>query len=251
MLGAHAVPPEYDGDREGYVRLVAEEMVPVAASAGLGDACDVYCDAGAFTLQETRTILSAAREHGLGVRAHVGQFEDLGGAELGGWSRDHLEAVSDAGLRAMAEKDVRAVLLPGAWRTLRQSPPDAARMLRHGVKIAVGTDANPGTSPALDLVLCASLAVRDAGLPVELALLAITAHAADAIGARERGRITHGGPADVVLWEAASPDVFCAGTAHPTPRDRRRSRRRGAAGIGRPLVVEGADVSVRASGRVS
>ncbi len=212
LLGAHKVPPEFEQDRAGYVRLVAEEMIPIAASAGLADACDVYCDAGAFTLAETRTILTAACHHGLGARAHVGQFEDLGGAqlvaELGGWSCDHLEAVSEAGLRAMGQRDVRAVLLPGAWRTLRQVPPDAPRMLAHGVKLAVGTDANPGTSPTLDLVLCAALAVRDAGLPVELALSAITAHAADAIGARDRGRLSVGGPADLALWEAESPDVF-------------------------------------------
>jgi imidazolonepropionase len=108
----------------------------------------------------------------------------------------------------MGKGDVRAVLLPGAWRTLRQTPPDAERMLRHGVKIAVGTDANPGTSPTLDLVLCAALAVRDAGLPVGLALHAITAHAADALGAPDRGRLVLGGPADLALWEADSPDVF-------------------------------------------
>ena len=212
LLGAHKIAPEFEHDRAGYVRLVAEQMIPAAARAGLADACDVYCDAGAFTLEETRTILSAARQHGLGVRAHVGQFEDLGAAELvaalGGWSCDHLESVSEAGLCAMGKGDVRAVLLPGAWRTLRQTPPDAERMLRHGVKIAVGTDANPGTSPTLDLVLCAALAVRDAGLPVGLALHAITAHAADALGAPDRGRLVLGGPADLALWEADSPDVF-------------------------------------------
>jgi imidazolonepropionase len=118
----------------------------------------------------------------------------------------------------MGKGDVRAVLLPGAWRTLRQTPPDSARMLRHGVKIAVGTDANPGTSPTLDLVLCTALAVRDAGLPVELALAAITAHAADAVGDRERGRLAAGGPADLVLWEADSPDVFAYALGRLTPR---------------------------------
>jgi imidazolonepropionase len=193
LLGAHKVPPEFDGDREGYVRLVADEMVPIAASSGLADACDVYLDVGAFSRDEARTILTSARHYGLGLRAHVGQFEDLGGAELvaelGGWSCDHLEQVSDEGLRAMGAQDVRAVLLPGAWRTLRQTPPDAARMIRHGVRVAVGTDANPGTSPCLDLVLSVALAVRDAGLPPEMALPAITRHAADAVGDRSRGRL--------------------------------------------------------------
>lgn len=212
LLGAHKVPPEFEGDREGYVRLVAEEMIPIAASSGLADACDVYLDAGAFTRDEARTLLTSARHYGLGMRAHVGQFEDLGGAELlaelGGWSCDHLEQVSEAGLAAMGARDVRAVLLPGAWRTLRQAPPDAARMIHHGVRVAVGTDANPGTSPCLDLVLAAALAVRDAGLPPGQALDAITQNAADAVGDRSRGRLAAGGPADVAIWDTDSPDAF-------------------------------------------
>lgn len=222
LLGAHKVAPEHEADRDGYVRLVAEQMIPSAAHEHVADACDVYLDAGAFTRDEARVILSSAKRHGLGVRAHVGQFEDLGGAqllaELGGWSCDHLEAVSDEGLSAMGAANVRAVLLPGAWRTLRQTPPDAPRMIRHGVKVAVGTDANPGTSPTLDLVLCAALAVRDAGLPPDLALAAITAHAADAVGSPERGRISAGAPADLALWETDTPDAFAYALGHMTPR---------------------------------
>jgi len=222
LLGAHKVPPEYASNRAGYVRLVAEEMVPAAASQGLADACDVYLDAGAFTIEEARLILTAAKKHGLGVRAHVGQFEDLGGpqliAELGGWSCDHLEQVSEQGLNAMAERDVRAVLLPGAWRTLRQTAPDAARMVRAGVRVAVATDANPGTSPTLDLVLCAALAVRDAGLPPDQALASITSHAADAMGAFDRGRVQVGGPADLAMWETDTPDAFAYVLGRMSPR---------------------------------
>lgn len=222
LLGAHKVAPEYETDRSGYVRLVADDMVPTAAAQRLADACDVYLDAGAFSLEEARTILTAAKRHGLGVRAHVGQFEDLGGAqlvaELGGWSCDHLEQVSDAGLAAMASADVRAVLLPGAWRTLRQAAPDAARMVAAGVRVAVATDANPGTSPTLDLVLCAALAVRDAGLPPDQALIAITANAADAMGAFDRGRLRVGGPADLAIWETDSPDVFAYALGRLSPR---------------------------------
>jgi imidazolonepropionase len=221
LLGAHKVPPEYEGDRAGYVRLVAETMVPAAASQHLADACDVYLDAGAFSLEEARAILTAAQRNGLGVRAHVGQFEDLGGAqlvaELGGWSCDHLEQVSDAGLSAMAARDVRAVLLPGAWRTLRQSAPDAARMVRAGVRVAVATDANPGTSPTLDLVLCSALAVRDAGLPPDQALASITANAADAMGAFERGRLQTGGPADLAIWDTDTPDAFAYALGRMSP----------------------------------
>ncbi len=209
LLGAHAVPPERADDRDGYVEEVATAMVPEAARRGLADACDVYLDDGAFTRDEAARILGAARDAGLRVRAHVGQFADLGGAELaaelGALSADHLEAVSDAGLAAMAKAGVVAVLLPGAWRTLRLAAPDAARMRRLGVRIAVGTDCNPGTSPTVDLPLMASLAVRDAGLTLEEAVLAVTREAAAAAGFAEAGRIRVGWPADLVLYDEEDP----------------------------------------------
>lgn len=219
LLGAHAIPPEFREDRGAYVALVAERMVPEAASPdprrgarALADACDVYLDEGAFSLAEARTILEAARRAGLAIRAHVGQFADLGGAELvaslGGLSCDHLEHVSDAGLQAMARAGTRAVLLPGAWRTLRQAPPDAARMAALGVRIAVGTDANPGTSPSLDPLLAAGLAVRDAGLAPSAALLALTREAARAVGAPDAGRLVAGGRADLAIWDHDDPAVF-------------------------------------------
>lgn len=215
LLGAHAVPPERADDRAGYVEEVAAEQVPRAASEGLADACDVYLDDGAFTREEAERILRAAREQGLRVRAHVGQFADLGGAELmaelGALSADHLEEVSDAGLRAMAEAGVVAVLLPGAWRTLRQRAPDAARMRAHGVRIAVGTDCNPGTSPTVDLPLMASLAVRDAGLTLEEAVLGVTAEAARAAGLEDAGRIAVGARADLGLWNEADPRALAYG----------------------------------------
>lgn len=164
FLGAHAVPP--GTERAAYVDEVCAEQLPAVAEAGLADTCDVYCDGGAFTLEETRRILQTALGLGLKVRAHVGQFDDLGGAgllaELGALSADHLEQVSDADLDRMAEAGVVAVLLPGAWRTLRQTAPSAERLRAHGVTMAVGTDLNPGTSPTPDLALCAALAVRDA-----------------------------------------------------------------------------------------
>lgn len=204
FLGAHAVPPERRGDRSGYVDEVVERMLPAVVAEGLADSCDVYIDDGAFTLAEGRRILAAAREAGLRVRAHVGQFADLGGAELlgelGALSADHLEQVSDEGMRALAGAGVVAVLLPGAWRTLRQAPPDVARLRRAGVRMAVATDCNPGTSPCTDLGLCASLAVRDAGLTLEEALLAVTVEGARAAGIADVGRIEVGARADLAVW---------------------------------------------------
>lgn len=215
LLGAHAVPEEHADSREAYVDEVIEEMVPKAASEGLADACDVYLDEGAFTRDEAARILGAAKAAGLEVRAHVGQFADLGGAELaaelGALSADHLEHVGDEGLRAMASAGVCAVLLPGAWRTLRQTPPDAARMRRFGVAVAVGTDCNPGTSPSVDLPLMAALAVRDAGLTPEEALLAITRVAAKAAGFPDAGRLRVGNRADLCLFDEDDPRVLAYG----------------------------------------
>lgn len=223
LLGAHAVPPEYAQDRAGYVELVANEMVPQARRMELkhgervfevqrADACDVYLDENAFTLDEARLILTRAKHEGLHVKAHVGQFADLGGAqlvaELGGLSCDHLEQVSDEGLVAMARAGTRAVLLPVAWRTLKQRAPDAMRMRALGVHVAIGTDANPGTSPCLDLLVALGLAVRDAGLPPSAALLSVTREAALACGLKAAGRLQVGAEADVCLWDHDDPSVF-------------------------------------------
>ncbi len=215
FLGAHAVPPEWREDRSGYVDLVVRQMLPAVADSGLADACDVYCDEGAFTLQESRRILEAARARGLRVRGHVGQFADLGGAEmlaeLGALSADHLERLSERGARALGEAGVVGVLLPGAWCTLRDTPPDVERLRRSGVRIAVGTDANPGTSPMLSLPLAAALAVRDAGLTLEEAVLGVTRHAAEAAGLPRAGRIRVGWPADLLLCAEDDPRVLAYG----------------------------------------
>ena len=212
LLGAHAVPPERKDDRAGYVAEVATVMIPRAADHGLADACDVYLDEGAFTLAEARLILWAAREANLRPKAHVGQFKDLGGAELiselGGLSCDHLETVSDRALEAMAAAGVTGVLLPGAWRTLRQTPPDAGRMRALGVRVAIGTDCNPGTSPTTDLPACAALAVRDAGVTVDDAILGITRHAAAALGLANVGAIVPGNRADLASYEQEDPRVL-------------------------------------------
>ncbi len=212
LLGAHTVPREHQKLRATYVAIVKDEMIPAVAREGLATMVDVYLDEGAFTLDEARAILSAAKKHRLGVRAHVGQFRDVGGAEmvaeLGGLSCDHLEEVGDAGLVAMDQAGTSAVLLPAAWRTLRQNAPDAARITASGVAIAIGTDANPGTSPCLDLPMCAALAVRDADLDPQRALLAITRNAARAIGRDDAGRIAPGVPADLALWDHDDPTMF-------------------------------------------
>lgn len=209
FLGAHTVPSEFEGKRDSYLRLVIDTMLPRIAREQLASSVDVYIDENAFSLSEGRAVLTAAKASGLPIRAHIGQFTDLGGAELlaelGALSGDHLEELSDRGAQAMAEANVVGVLLPGAWRTLRQVPPDVPRMRAAGMTFAVGTDCNPGTSPCTDLPLCAALAVRDAGLSTEEAILGITRNAAQALGLSDRGTIEVGKRADLLLLETDEP----------------------------------------------
>jgi imidazolonepropionase len=209
LLGAHALPPEYAGDRAGYVRAVAEKMVPRAAQDGLASAVDVYCDEGAFTLAETRTILEAARNAGLDVRAHVGQFADLGAAELvaefGGRSADHLEQISAAGIEAMAARGVVGVMLPGACVQLRMTPPPVAALRRAGVPLALATDLNPGTSMCESLPVQMWLATTHYGMTVAETWLGVTRIAAQAMGRNDIGVLAPGARADLVIWDAETP----------------------------------------------
>ncbi len=207
FLGAHAVPT--GRRREDYLLEVVHDQLPEVLAQGIARHCDVYCDRSAFTVEETRQVLSAAKAGGLRVRAHIGQFADIGGAqllaELGGLSGDHLEELTDDGLAAMAQGGVTAVFLPGAWSTLRQEAPDAARFRKAGVPVAIGTDLNPGTSPLTDLWLAAAMAVRDAGLTMEEAILGITRHAARSLGLSDRGVLKVGAVADFALFREEDP----------------------------------------------
>ncbi|RLB53055.1 MAG: imidazolonepropionase [Deltaproteobacteria bacterium] len=221
FLGAHAIPPERRGDRAGYVDEVVGAQLDAVVAEGLADAIDVYIDEGAFTLAEGRRVLEAGKARGLAVRAHAGQFADLGAAELvaelGGLSADHLEELSDEGAAAMAAAGVVGVLLPGAWRTLRQAAPDVGRLRRAGVRLAVGTDLNPGTSPTTNLPLCAALAVRDAGLTLEEAVLGVTVDAAAAAGFEGVGRIAEGCWGDLAIYAHDDPRALAYGIGDVRP----------------------------------
>ena len=214
LLGAHALPKEYASDREGFIKSVCEEMIPRAAQAGLATAVDVYCDEGAFTLAETRRILTRAKTEGLEIKAHIGQFADLGGAqllaELAALSGDHLEQVSEEGLAAMASASVVATMLPGACVQLKMQPPPVAGMRKAGVKMALASDLNPGTSHSETLTLPMWLATTHFGMTVEEAWLGVTTHAATALGGKHIdsptiGKIKVGMQADLVAWDAELP----------------------------------------------
>jgi imidazolonepropionase len=204
-LALHAVPPEAQGARERYVRQVAEQ-IGVLASDGLMQFVDAYVDAGAFSVAEAELVAQAARSAAVGLRFHVGQFADVGGAalaaRLGAASADHLENVKAEDLAALATAGTRAVLLPVASFTLGQAPPPVRMMRDTGVAMVVASDANPGTAPTESLPLALALAVRTYGLTPEEALLGATREAAHALGLGHRaGALSPGLDADLVVWD--------------------------------------------------
>lgn len=206
FLGAHALPPEYAGRSQAYIDLVCNEMLPALAAEGLVDAVDVFCERIAFTLAETEQVFQAAQKLGIPVKLHAEQLSDMGGSALaaryGALSCDHIEHLSADGVAAMKAAGTVAVLLPGAYYTLRDTHlPPIAQLREAGVPMAVSTDHNPGTSPALSLLLMANMACTLFRLTVPEALAGITTHAARALGLQDsHGLIASGRPANFVLW---------------------------------------------------
>ncbi len=210
LLGAHVVPPEYRDDRERYVSLLIEELIPAAARDGLAQACDVFVEGGAFTLDEARRILLAGKAAGLAPRLHADQLSDGGGAalaaEVGARSADHLEHVSADGIVALAESDVVAVSLPLASLYLRQAAMPARRLLDAGVAVAVATDFNPGSAPSYHLPLAMTLACILQGMTPAESLKGATLVAARALGLEAtHGSLEAGRRADFAVIDA--PDV--------------------------------------------
>ena len=208
VLAAHAVPPEYAGDRAGYVRLVTDEILPAAAP--LATFADVFVEEGAFTAHEARTIAAAAARLGLGLKLHVDQLSDGGGAalaaDLGAVSADHLEYVSDDGIGRLAAAGVVAVSLPIATLVLGQEPLPARRLLDAGVPVAVATDFNPGSAPSASLPLALWLAcTRQRMTPAE-ALRGATCVAARALRQPDVGSLVPGARADVAVLDAPGLD---------------------------------------------
>ena len=206
FLGAHALPPEFAGRSQDYIDLICNEMLPALAAEGLVDAVDVFCERIAFTLAETEQVFRAAQQLGIPVKLHAEQISDMGGSALaaryGALSCDHIEHLSQAGIDAMQAAGTVAVLLPGAYYTLRdtQVPPIAA-LRAAGVPMAVSTDHNPGTSPCLSLLLMANMACTLFRLTVPEALAGITQHAARALGLQDtHGLLASNRPANFVLW---------------------------------------------------
>lgn len=211
FLGMHTIPPEFAGRTDDYVRFVCDEVLPAANERGLADAVDAYCESIAFSTTEVARLFERATELDIPVKLHADQLSDTGSAELAAsfaaLSADHLEYTSETGVKAMAEAGTVAVLLPGAFLTLRetQKPPlDALR--HHGVALAIATDCNPGTSPLCSLQSAMSLASTLFRLTPEECLAGVTREAAKALGlATDRGTLEVGKRADIAVWNIEHP----------------------------------------------
>ncbi|GAA5523237.1 imidazolonepropionase [Aliifodinibius salicampi] len=213
FLGAHAIPPEYEGDREGYIDLVIEEMIPAVSGEDLAEFCDVFTEESAFSVRESRRILFAAQVAGLTPKIHADQLTSCGGgelaAELKAASADHLEKISDNGIEAMADAGVVGVMLPLASLYTQEKPLNCRKLVEGGVKVAVATDFNPGSAPSYNLPLAMMLSCNQGRLTPEEALKGATIYAAKALNRdHELGSIEKGKSADFAVINAPNPNFW-------------------------------------------
>ncbi|HRK25353.1 MAG TPA: imidazolonepropionase [Beijerinckiaceae bacterium] len=211
FLGAHAMPPEAGGDKDGYIDRLIAEMLPGLARDGLVDAVDAFCEGIGFSPEQVGRLFAAAEALGLRVKLHADQLSNLGGAALAArfraLSADHLEYTDEAGAQAMAAAGTIAVLLPGAFYFLRETrKPPVELFRRHGVAMALATDSNPGSSPLTSLLLTMNMGATLFRMTVAECLAGVTRHAAAALGlAAETGTLEVGKSCDLAIWDVREP----------------------------------------------
>ena len=211
FLGAHAVPPEYKNNADAYIDLVCTEMIPKIAKLGLADAVDGFCENIGFSTAQIARVFGAAKKYGLPVKLHAEQLSNQGGAilaaEFGALSADHLEYICEDGVKAMAAAGTVAVLLPGAFYTLKETQKPPMDLFRkHGVPMALATDCNPGSSPITSPLLILNMACTLFGFTPEEALAGMTREGAKALGmGAEIGTLELGKSADLALWPIEHP----------------------------------------------
>lgn len=213
FLGAHAVPEEYKEDREGYIRLMCEEMIPAVAKEGLAEFCDVFCETGVFTAEESRAILECGKKYGLAPKIHADEINPIGGteltAEIGAVSAEHLICATDEGIDAMRRGGTVACCLPATSFYLNANFARARDMVSAGVPVAIATDFNPGSCPNLSLPFAMNLGCYKYRLTPEEVLTAVTLNAAAAIRrADSLGSLEAGKKADMVIWKADNLDFI-------------------------------------------
>ena len=207
FLGAHAFPPEFAHDHDGYVDLLCNEMIPAVAKQGIAVFCDVFCENGYFNVDQSRRILNTAKEYGLTPRLHADEFEDSGAAELaaevGSVSADHLMAVSEKGIQHLAENSVIATLLPGTTYFLgKDTYAPAQKLMKRGIEIALATDFNPGSCHFKSMPFIIHLACKHLGMAIEQAFASSTYYSAKALNLEHVvGSLTIGRKADIIVWD--------------------------------------------------
>lgn len=214
FMGAHLVPAEYKADREAYVRLVCEEMMPLVKEQGVARFCDVFCEADTFTVEESRKILEAGKKYGLRPKIHADEIEAIGGSllagEIGAISAEHLIVCPPEGIASLAKGGVVACLLPATSFYLGAAFAPARDMVSAGVPVAMASDFNPGSCPCLNLQLVINLGCLKYRLTPEEVLTAVTLNAAAAIDLAGRvGSVEPGKQGDLVIWDAPDLDYIC------------------------------------------
>ncbi len=204
FLGAHTLPPEFSSDRQGYIGLICNKMIPYIAEHQLAEFCDAFCETNVFTIEETRTVFKAAMKYGLKLKLHADQLSNTGGAELcaemGAVSADHLENISDRGIEALAGSGVVAGLLPGCSFFLNMQYPPARKMIKAGIPIALATDFNPGSCMTQNLQMIMSIACTQMRMTVEEVIKGVTLNAARSLCKNDVGNIQPGMKADLALF---------------------------------------------------
>lgn len=214
FMGAHALPPAYKENREGYLRLLCEEMIPAVAKEQLASFCDVFCETGVFTAGESRRILECGREYGLIPKIHADEIDPIGGSqlagEIGAISAEHLIVCPEDGINSMARGGTIACLLPATSFYLNSTYAPARRMIEKGVPVALASDYNPGSCPCLNLQLVMNIACLKYRLTPEEVLTGVTLNAAAAIGMADKvGSIDRAKQADLVIWDAPDLNYLC------------------------------------------
>ena len=214
FMGAHLVPAEYKQDREAYVRLVCEEMLPKVKEQGVAEFCDVFCEADTFTAEESRRILEAGLKHGLRPKIHADEIEAIGGSvlagEIGAISAEHLIVCPPEGIASMAKGGVIACLLPATSFNLGAVFAPARDMVNAGVPVAMATDFNPGSCPCLNMQFVINLGCLKYKLTPEEVLTAVTLNGAAAINRADKvGTLEAGKQGDLVIWDAPDLDYIC------------------------------------------
>jgi imidazolonepropionase len=218
FMPAHATPPEFKDDTEGYVDVICKEWIPAVAEEKLAVFFDAFVEKGYFTVEQTRRMCEVAKEHGMKIKLHADQFTELGGTdlaiELGAQSVDHLDHISDAAVKKLAASDTVAVLLPGASLFTGTSYPPARKLIDAGARVAISTDYNPGTCPSRNLPLMTTIACSQMKMTIAEALTAITYNAAAALGLeKELGALQVGKPFRICQLRTSSYEAlpYCFG----------------------------------------